>query len=226
MAEATWTEVDVYFETGLRKGDPALQAALDHVLSASAAAGLPAIHVSPLQGKFLKLLAELMGARRILEVGTLGGYSTLWLASALPTDGRLVSLELSPHHADVARDNISRAGYGARVEVRAGPAIETLPGLLTEFGRTFDLAFIDADKPSNADYFKAALRLVRPGGAILVDNVVRKGEVADPVSEDPNVAGVRRLVDLIAAEPRASATVLQTVGEKGYDGFLMARILA
>lgn len=226
MTDRIWTEVDAYFEAGLRDGDPALQAALDHVLAASAAAGLPAIQVSPLQGKFLKLLAELMGARRILEVGTLGGYSTLWLASALPADGHLVSLELSPHHADVARDNISRAGYGARAEVRVGPAIETLPGVLAEFGRTFDLAFIDADKPSNADYFKAALQLVRPGGAVLVDNVVRKGEVADPVSEDPNVAGVRRLVDLIAAELRASATVLQTVGDKGHDGFLMARILA
>jgi predicted O-methyltransferase YrrM len=226
MADPIWTEVDAYFEASLHAGDPALQASLDHALTASAAAGMPQIHVSPAQGKFLKLLAELMGARRILEVGTLGGYSTLWLASALPADGHLASLELSPHHAEVARDNISRAGYGARAEVRVGPAIETLPDLHAECGRSFDLAFIDADKPSNADYFKAALRLVRPGGAILVDNVVRKGAAADPVSEDPNVVGVRRLVDLIAAEPRVTATVLQTVGEKGYDGFLIARVLA
>ncbi len=220
MTQAQWTAVDAYFNGRLSPPDPVLEAALD----ASAAAGLPAIAVAANQGKLLMLLAQTLGARRILEVGTLGGYSTIWLARALPADGRLISLELDPKHAEVARANLQRAGLSAIAEVRVGRGIDSLPTLEAEGAGPFDLVFIDADKPSNPDYFAWALKLTRPGGLIVVDNVARGGAVADPDSADLNVLGVRRLADLIAHEPRVDATAIQTVGDKGHDGFLIARV--
>jgi predicted O-methyltransferase YrrM len=210
-----WTAVDDYFDSGLTPPDPVLDAAL----AASHAGGLPDIQVSAAQGKQLHLLARAVGARRILEVGTLGGYSAIWLARALPTDGRLISLEVDPHHAEVARANLADAGLADRAEVRVGAALDTLPGL----AGPFDFAFIDADKPSNADYFAHAVRLSRPGTVIVVDNVVRGGRVVDAAG-DAAVQGVRRLVEVVAAEPRVDATVLQTVGVKGYDGYLIALV--
>ena len=170
------------------------------------------------------LLAQSVGARRILEIGTLGGYSTIWLARALPEDGRLISLEVEPKHVAVAQDNLALAGLSARVEVRLGRGVDSLDRLAAEGSAPFDLVFIDADKPSNADYFTRALRLVRSGALILVDNVVRAGSVLDESGRDPAVAGVRRLVDLVGGEKRVDATVVQTVGEKGHDGFLVARV--
>lgn len=217
-----WTAVDAVFNQALLGDDPVLAAAL----ASSQAAGLPSIAVAPNQGKMLHLMARMVGARRILEVGTLGGYSTIWLARALPADGRLVSLEIDPDHAAVARSNLAQAGLADRAEVRVGPALETLPSLAAEGGAPFDFVFIDADKPNNPGYFDWALKLTRPGGLIVVDNVARGGAVADADSQDPNVLGVRRLLDLIAAEPRVSATAVQTVGDKGYDGFLMALVTA
>jgi predicted O-methyltransferase YrrM len=214
MTQEQWDAVDGYF-SGLLVGP---DAALDAALEASDAAGLPQIAVSANQGKLLHLLARLRGARRILEIGTLGGYSTIWLARALPADGQLVTLEYDPKHAEVARANIARAGLADRVEVRVGAALDTLPGL----EGPFDLAFIDADKPNNPDYFRAALRLSRPGSVIVVDNVVRGGRVADPDSTDPSVLGTRALAELLAAEPAVDATMVQTVGSKGYDGFALA----
>ena len=178
------------------------------------------LSVSPAQGKLLHLLARSIGARRILEVGTLGGYSAIWLARALPPDGRLITLELDAHHAEVARANLEQAGLSDRVDVLVGRAVDTLAGL----DDTFDLVFVDADKPSNADYVQAALRLTRPGSVIVVDNVVRGGAVVDP-DGDANVQGVRRLNDLLAAEPRLDATTIQTVGSKGYDGFTLALVV-
>jgi predicted O-methyltransferase YrrM len=213
VTQDVWTAVDHYFDAALAPND----AALDAALKASAAGGLPAIQVSAAQGKHLQLLARSVGARRILEVGTLGGYSTIWLARALPDDGQLISLEVDPRHAEVATANLANAGLADRTEVRVGPAIETLPQL----DGPFDFAFIDADKASNADYFAHAVRLSRPGTLIVVDNVVRGGRVVDP-DGDASVQGVRRLVDAVAAEPRVSATVIQTVGTKGYDGYLLA----
>ena len=218
MSQALWTKVDQYLNEALVGQDAALDAAAE----ASAAAGLPAIAVAPNQGKMLHLLALAMGARRILEVGSLGGYSTIWLARALPAEGRLISLEIDPKHAAVASANLQRAGLAGVAQVRLGPALESLPLLQSEGEAPFDLVFIDADKPSNADYFAWALKLTRRGGVIIVDNVVRQGEVADPASQDPNALGVRRLNALIAAEPRVSATAVQTVGEKGHDGFVLA----
>ena len=211
-----WAEVDALLEERLLPRDPVLE----DVLRASAAAGLPAHDVSPLQGRLLELLARLRGARAILEIGTLGGYSTIWLARALPPGGRLVTLELDPHRAAVARENLERAGLADRVEVLAGPALETLPGL----SGPFDFVFIDADKEASADYLGWALRLARPGTLVVADNVVRGGAVADGDSTDPRVRGVRRLLDAIAAEPRLSATGLQTVGAKGWDGFVLALV--
>jgi predicted O-methyltransferase YrrM len=209
----------MYLEDALAGPDDVLASAL----RSSAEAGLPAIQVSALQGKFLHVLAVLMGARRVLEIGSLGGYSAIWLARALPADGRLVSLEVSAHHAGVARANIARAGLSAMAEVRVGPALETLPRLAEEVGDGyFDLVFIDADKPNNAAYFEWALRLARPGGAILVDNVVRAGAVVDEGSPGPDVAGVRALFKAMAAEPAVVASALQTVGTKGHDGFAVA----
>src|SRR5215217_2219026 len=219
MTEEIWSAVDRYFSELLVSDDPALEAAL----AASAAAGLPAINVSPVQGKLLQLLARAIGARNVLEIGTLGGYSTIWLARALPDGGRVISLEADPRHAEVARANIARAGLDTRVEVRLGMALDLLPAL-SERMEPFDFVFIDADKPNNAAYFDWALRLSRPGSIIIVDNVVRDGDVIDAVSDSPTVQGVRRFLERLAAEPRVSATAIQTVGTKGYDGFAFALV--
>ena len=219
MSEATWRAVDDYYSGLLLDPDAALDAALE----ANAAAGLPAIDVSPAQGKMLHLLARAIGARRILEIGTLGGYSTIWLARAVQPDGQIeggsvVTCEIDPHHARVAAENVARAGLADTVDIRVGPALQTLAGLTGPF----DLAFVDADKPSNAEYFAHALRLSRPGGVIVVDNVVRNGRVLDPSGGAADVAGTRRFAEVLAAEERVDATVIQTVGGKGYDGFALA----
>jgi predicted O-methyltransferase YrrM len=219
--ETRWDQVDNYL-AGMLVGDDDV---LDATLKSSAEAGLPPISVSPLQGKFLNLLAQLMGARRVLEIGSLGGYSAIWLGRALPSapEGKLVSLEVSPRHAEVARANIARAGLSDVAEVIVGPALESLPKLAEDVGKaSFDLAFIDADKPNNAAYFNWALELTRPGGAIVVDNVVRDGGVADSKSSDPAIVGTRKLFDTIADSRGVAATALQTVGIKGYDGFAVA----
>ncbi len=220
MTQETWTAVDHYVTHVLRLSDDALEAALEE----SDAAGLPAIAVSVPQGKLLNILARLGHARRILEIGTLGGYSTIWMARALPPDGELITLEIDPKHAEVARVNIERAGFADRVDVRVGPAIDALPKIAAENKDPFDLIFIDADKPSIPDYFTWSLRLSRPGTVIIVDNVVREGAVIDAASEDASVKGVRRLNEMLAAELRVSATVLQTVGTKGYDGFAVVLV--
>src|SRR5918999_944873 len=220
MTEELWTAVDGYLGDLLAPPDPALEAAL----TASAAAGLPAINVSPVQGKLLHLLARAIGARNVLEIGTLGGYSTIWLARALPDGGRVISLEADARHAEVARANIARAGLETRVEVQLGMALDLLPGLAAESAEPFDFVFIDADKPNNAAYFDWALKLSRPGSIIVVDNVVREGEVIDTASDSPTVQGVRRFLERLAAEPRVSATAIQTVGAKGYDGFAIALV--
>jgi predicted O-methyltransferase YrrM len=216
MDTETWLTVDGYFGGQLFAPDPVLDAALE----ANALAGLPPIDVTPAEGKLLHLLARSAGARRILEIGTLGGYSTIWLARALPADGRLVTCEINPNHAEVARANLARAGLDGLVDVRVGPALDTLPTL----EGPFDLAFIDADKQSNAEYFRHALRLSRPRTMIIVDNVVRGGRVADAGSDDPTIRGTRAVTEAIAQEPRVDATVVQTVGGKGYDGFLLALV--
>jgi predicted O-methyltransferase YrrM len=221
MNKEHWTAVDQYLTDLLVKPD----AALDAALQSSADAGLPAISVSACQGKLLHVLARLQSARNILEIGTLGGYSTIWLARALPEGGKLITLEIDPKHAEVARANIARAGVADRVEVRLGKALDLLPKIATERLIPFDLIFIDADKPSNPDYFAWALKLSRPGSLIVVDNVIRDGKVIDADSSDPSIQGVRRLNELIAAEPRVSATVIQTVGSKGYDGLAIAVVV-
>lgn len=218
MTEERWTQVDAWLDEVVVRPDDALAAAL----AATEAAGMPMIAVSAAQGKWLHLLARAIGARRILEVGTLGGYSAIWLATALPADGRLVTLELSELHATVARANLERAGVGDRVEVRVGPAADTLAAMIADSEAPFDLCFIDADKPGYPTYLRHALALVRPGGCIVADNVVRGGGITDPSSTDPNVLGVRETLELMAAEPRLSTTVIQTVGGKGHDGFAMA----
>ncbi|MFO1141256.1 MAG: O-methyltransferase [Amaricoccus sp.] len=215
MAE-NWVGVDAWLAERLLPADPALEAAL----AANAAAGLPSIDVSPLQGRLLQLLARMTGARSILEIGTLGGYSTIWLARALPQDGRLVTLEREPAHAAVAAANLARAGLEDRVEIRVGAALDLLPGV-AEIA-PFDFVFIDADKASNADYLDWALRLSRPGTAIVCDNVIRGGRVTDAASEAGDVVGTRRLFDRLATEPRLAATAIQTVGAKGWDGFALA----
>jgi predicted O-methyltransferase YrrM len=220
MSQARWTDVDSYLSGLLLPEDPALAAALE----TSTARGLPAIQVSPLQGRFLWLLARAQGARSILEIGSLGGYSTIWLARALPDEGRLVTLELNPTHAEVARANLARAGLAHRVEVQVGPALESLDRLAAEGSGPFDFVFIDADKTGYPEYFTRALHLARRGTVIVADNVVRDGAVADPDSADPSVRAVRRLYAMIAQEPRVSATALQTVGVKGYDGFVIALV--
>jgi predicted O-methyltransferase YrrM len=212
--------VDRYFEQALLGPD----APLDEALIASEQAGLRAINVSPLQGKFLHLLARSISARTILEVGTLGGYSTIWLARALPDDGRLVTLEIDPVAAAIARANLDRAGFADRVEVRVGAALDSLAQLTAEEFGPVDFTFIDADKENNFAYFEAALQLSRPGSLIVIDNVVRGGRVADADSSDPSVTGTRRVIDALANEPRVSATALQTVGSKGWDGFILARV--
>lgn len=219
MSQDRWSAVDDYLTGSLLGHDEVLEAAL----ADSAAAGLPAINVAPNQGKLLQLLAELQGARSILEIGTLGGYSTIWLARALPPGGRLVTLEYDPRHAEVARANIARAGFAGQVEVRVGRAIESLPLIEAQGLGPFDFVFIDADKPSNPDYFAWALKLTRPGAVIIVDNVVRGGGVVDSAG-DANVQGVRRMFEMIAAEPRVSATAIQTVGSKGWDGLALIRV--
>lgn len=213
-----WSDVDDYICSTIVSHDEALEAAL----RASDEGGLPQIQVSAAQGKFLHLLAKLQGARKILEIGTLGGYSTIWLARALPEGGRLITLEYDPHHAEVARANIERAGLSHVVEVRSGAALETLPQLASE--APFDLFFIDADKPNNPEYFRRALALSRPGSAIIIDNVVREGALADPNHTDPRVHASRELHEVMAKEPRVSATTIQTVGSKGWDGFAMALV--
>ena len=214
-----WAEVDHYLTDLLVGQDDVLR----ETLRSSDAAGLPAINVSPPQGKLLHLLARLGGARRVLEIGTLAGYSTIWLARALPAGGRVITLEMEPKHAEVARANFARAGLESVIELRLGKALDTLPGLTGE--GPFDLFFIDADKASIPRYFEWSLRLSRPGSLIVVDNVVRGGEVADATSTDEAVRGVRRLNEMMAAEPRVSATVIQTVGGKGYDGLSFALVL-
>lgn len=217
-----WTRVDAYITDRLVPED----AVFADALAASTAAGLPPIAVSAAQGQMLRLFAQMVGARRILEIGTLGGYSSLFLARALPPDGQLVTLELDPRHAAVAAANFARAGLAGQIDLRVGPAIDTLPLLEREGAGPFDLIFIDADKPSNPDYLRWALRLSRPGTVIICDNVVRDGAVADATSTDPRVAGVRRFFDLVAADPRLTATAIQTVGAKGYDGFALLRVNA
>lgn len=220
MSQDQWTAVDRYVTDLFVAPD----AELENALATSAAADLPAINVSPAQGKLLHLLARAHGARNILELGTLGGYSTIWLAQALPAGGRLITLEANPKHAAVARANIAHAGLTRLVELRLGRAIETLPQLAAEKLGPFDLIFIDADKPGYPDYLFWALELSQPGSLIIADNVVRNGEVANAASTDPNVQGVRRYNALLAAEPRVTATVLQTVGSKGYDGLAVALV--
>jgi predicted O-methyltransferase YrrM len=220
MSRDRWAAVDRYVTGLLVPSDPVLEAAL----AANAAAGLPAHDVSPAQGRLLELLARMGGARRILEIGTLGGYSAIWLARALPPGGRLVTLERDPRYAEVARANVARAGLEAVVGVRVGAALETLPALAAERPEPFDLVFIDADKQSAAEHLGWALELVRAGGVIVADNVVRDGALADADSDDPRVRGVRALHERLAAEPRVSATTIQTVGAKGYDGFTLALV--
>ncbi|NUO41053.1 MAG: O-methyltransferase [Streptomyces sp.] len=215
-----WEAVDAYFTTRLAPDDEALTATLRE----SEAAGLPQIAVSAPQGKLLQLLARIQGARRILEIGTLGGYSTIWLARALPADGRLVSLEYSPRHAEVAAGNIARAGLDKLVEIRVGAALDSLPLLADEHPAPFDLVFIDADKANNPHYVEWALKLTRVGSLIIVDNVVRGGRVADQDDTTPDVTGTRAALDLLGSHPRVSATAIQTVGAKGYDGFALARV--
>jgi predicted O-methyltransferase YrrM len=222
MNQERWSAVDDYIADLFVSSD----GALDRTLATSSAAGLPEIAVSPVQGKFLMLLAQVSGARRILEIGTLGGYSTIWLARGLSEDGRLISLEFSSKHAEVARQNIAGAGLNARVEVRVGRAQDTLPQLVAEGIEPFDLIFIDADKPGYPDYLEWSLKLSRPGTLIIADNVVRNGEVVAPDTDDPNVQGVRLFNERLAAEPRVSATILQVVGSKGYDGLAVAVVQA
>jgi predicted O-methyltransferase YrrM len=216
-----WSAVDTYFAKRLAPTDSILDAALD----ANAAAGLPPHDVSPLQARFLELLVRLTGARRVLEIGTLGGYSTIWMARALPPGGLIVTLEADENHAAVARANLRRAGADGCVDLRVGVALDTLPVIETQGLGPFDLVFIDADKPSNPDYLAWALKLTRPGSLIIGDNVVRDGQVIDATSPDPRVQGVRSFTDLIASNPCLVATALQTVGVKGWDGFAIALVV-
>ncbi len=219
--KSAWASMDAYFAKALIAPDDALTAAL----ATSDAAGLPAIQVTEAQGKFLALLVELAGARRVLEIGTLGGYSTIWMARALPPDGALLSLELDPRHADVARANVARAGLADRVTIWTGPALVSLARLQQERAAPFDLVFIDADKVTIDQYFIQALALSQPGTLLIVDNVVREGAVLDSASTDPSVQGVRRLVAYLGQARAVSAVALQTVAGKGYDGFILARVV-
>ena len=222
MNREQWTVVERYLTDALVQPDPALAAALD----ANREAGLPPIDVPPNEGKLLHIWALMIGARNILEIGTLGGYSTIWLARALPPAGRLITLEADPKHAEIAQTNFARAGLADIVELRLGPALDTLPKLAAEGRGPFDLIFIDADKPNNPQYFSWALKLSRRGSLIIIDNVVRKGAVVDATSDDASVQGVRRMNELIAAEPRVIATAIQTVSSKGYDGFAVALVVS
>ena len=222
MSQTQWTAVDRYITDLFAPPDPALDAALQ----ATADAGMPPINVAPNQGKLLHVLALAHGARTILEIGTLAGYSTIWLARALPAGGRLVTLEVDPKHAEVARANIARAGLADSVDLRLGRALDTLPQLVAEGQGPFYLVFIDADKPNTTAYFEWALKLTRRGSLIIADNVVRDGTVIDAASKDPSVQGIRRFNELVAAEPRVSATAMQTVGSKGYDGLAIILVTA
>lgn len=220
MNQEHWAAVDGYFAETIVPSD----AALDAALARSAEAGLPSIQVAPNQGKLLSILARSIGARSILEIGTLGGYSTIWLARALPPGGTMITLEFSPKHAEVARANLANAGLNDVVEVRVGRAADTLPQLAAEGRPPFDLVFIDADKPGNTVYFEWALKMTHPGSLIICDNVVRNGKVVEADSDDEAVQGVRRFMDRVAAEPRVTATAVQTVGSKGYDGLAIALV--
>lgn len=218
-AQKIWNEVDRYFDR-LIPSDPALGAAL----AANRKAELPAIDVTPLQGKFLELLVRITGAHRVLEIGTLGGYSTLWLARALPHGGQVVTLELEPRHAEIARANLQNAGMADRVDVRVGRAADLLRALVAGNTAPFDLIFIDADKPNNPTYLEWAVKLSRKGTLIVVDNVIRDGKIADTDSTDPAITGTRRMFEMLAAHPSLEATALQTVGSKGYDGLAFALV--
>jgi predicted O-methyltransferase YrrM len=222
MTEETWSAVDAYVSDLLAPPDEALALAVQD----SEAAGLPAIQVTPPQGKLLQMFAKLLGARSILEFGTLGGYSTIWLARALPDSGRLITLEAEPRNAEVATGNIARAGLSSLVDLRVGPALDQLPKLEAEGAGPFDLTFIDADKVHTPEYFAWSLDHSRPGSLIVSDNVVRFGGLVDPESDDPTIPAQRRLHEMLAAEPRVEATTIQTVGSKGHDGFNIARVVA
>ncbi len=221
MEQAGWSQVDAYLEGRLLPPDPILE----EVLRESERAGLPAIQVSALQGRLLGLFAEAIGARAILEIGTLAGYSAIWMARSLPPGGRVLTLEVDPLHARVARENFRRAGVDDRVRLRLGPALESLRALQAEAAGPFDLVFLDADKESYTEYLEAALELTHPGSLLVADNVVWEGEVVAPESPDPRVQGIRRFLDRLSREPRLTATAMQTVGNKGHDGFLLARVL-
>lgn len=218
MSQKTWSAVDDYVVENLLPADTVLEAAL----RSNRDRGLPAIDVSPAQGKLLYLLARMNKAKRILEIGTLGGYSSIWLARALPEDGRLVTLELDPHHADVARINFRMAGLADRIDLRVGPALQSLEDLGKEGVLPFDLVFIDADKPNNPNYLRWAMKLSKPGTVIMCDNVIRDGAVLDTGGQDPNVEGARAAFSFMAKEAGLEATAIQTVGAKGYDGFAVA----
>lgn len=220
MTRKTWNAVDDYIAEELIPADPALDAALE----ANRDNGLPAIDVSPAQGKLLNLLVRMNKAKRILEIGTLGGYSTIWMARALPADGKIVTLELDTHHAKVARVNIKRAGLSELVDLRMGPALDSLAMLSGEGAGPFDLIFIDADKPNNPHYIAGALRFSKPGTLIIVDNVIRDGAIVDGLNDDPRVGGARSVFEIFGNEPGVIATALQTVGLKGYDGFAIALV--
>jgi predicted O-methyltransferase YrrM len=222
MTQELWTKVDDYINEALLPPD----AALANALSKSSEAGLPQIQVSPSQGKLLHVLARTIGARRILEIGTLGGYSTIWLARALPSDSVLITLEASPKHAEVARANIAAAGLAGKVELRLGPALDSLPQLAAEKQGPFDFIFIDADKKSMPEYFDWALKLSRKGSLIFSDNVVRSGGITDATSSDPDIQGVRRFYETLHSEPRVCVSAIQTVGSKGYDGYALALVIA
>jgi predicted O-methyltransferase YrrM len=220
MPSERWTEVDQYIDHLFVPPDPALEAALH----ATEEAGIPMIQVSPNQGKFLGILAQAIQARTILEIGALGGYSTIWLARALAPGGKMITLEVDPKHARVAQANLKHAGLDGSVELRLGPALDSLPKLAEDGAGPFDLVFIDADKPNTAAYFAWAVKLTHPGSLIITDNVVRDGNVVDPDSRDPNVRGARQFNAALAAETRVTATIVQTVGSKGYDGFSIALV--
>jgi predicted O-methyltransferase YrrM len=222
MTQELWTAVDQYINSTLIPGDPILEAAL----RACTEAGLPSIQVSPSQGKLLHLLARSIGAHKILEIGTLGGYSTIWMARALPAGGRLLTLEADAKHAGVAGKNFSRAGLSETIEQRLGPALDTLPQVAAEGRGPFDLIFIDANKSTMAEYFDWVLKLSHPGSIIIADNVIRDGAVIDADNKDADIQGVRRFNERVAAEPRVSGTAIQTVGSKGYDGFALVLVLS
>jgi predicted O-methyltransferase YrrM len=217
-----WAAVDHYFGDLLAPEDSALQASIE----ANRQAGMPSIDVPALLGRFLELMVRISGARRVLEIGTLGGYSTIWLARALPAGGRVVTLEIDPHHAEIARSNLAIAGVGERVEVLVGPANESLRHMVVSHAEPFDLIFIDADKKSMPEYLELSLKLSRPGSVIIADNVVRDGKVLDPDSTDPDIQGVRRMTEMMASNPRLIATAIPTVGARGYDGFAVAVVLS